>query len=179
MESELQMKCNCNVKAIRHETKGAAGPLLADLKISEPGDHLLVLQGSTPKPSEEVTFNLVRPNAPISTPLTIRLREKAVESEDCQQPSEKPARGFSLELEFYSVPEVITFRDGLDSPESEKCVLGYTIAGALRHKNVAGFTYVVLLRVQSVGLEGPDTRFLAVARVCRNRTCALEEWQRR
>jgi predicted secreted protein len=47
-------------------------------------------------------------------------------------------------------------------PESRGCALGYSFADIYRHVSGGAQVYAILLHMEKIGFEGPDSRFLAV-----------------
>ena len=57
----------------------------------------------------------------------------------------------------------LVFDDGNDIPSSRNCVLDYRFADIITyHANTGAMTGIVLIRVWSLGFEGPDGRYIAI-----------------
>jgi predicted secreted protein len=147
----------------RNAARRAASPLLDKLAISEPGEHL----ASNPRaelsadPARVVVNAAHRRATPAREPISFALTEKTLESATCAAYSEMPMKGFRLTMTREAAKPAI-LHDDQRLPESRGCALGYAIADIFSHESGGKTTYAVLLHVQTVGFEGPDSRFLAV-----------------
>lgn len=143
----------------------------------------------------QVTINIAhRFTPPSREPVTFRLEAKRLPSHECRKYSDIPARGIVLTLKrghMIMADEVrkrwptmdakeketysrrVTLHEDESLPESRGCPVGYAISDVLSHEAGGKTTYAVLLHMQKLGFEGPDSRFLAVTHVCRSPDCGL------
>jgi predicted secreted protein len=150
---------------VRKKALSAAGPTLAKFGISRPGD----LLASNPRAELSADPHRVVVNAahqftpPKREPIGFRLTEKRIDPGECGQYTDRPIKGFNLTME-PAGGEPITLHDETQVPTSRGCTLGYAIADILSYEDGGKTTWAVLLHVQTVGFEGPNSRFLAVTR---------------
>lgn len=149
----------------RRGAKAEAAPVLAKLNITEPGEHL----ASNPRaelsaPLRRTVVNAAHSSAPPSEdPVVFTLEEKPFISADCQRYSDLPVQGFTLTMQ-RAGESAVALQDDAELPSSRGCALGYAIADIFSHGSGGKTTYAVLLHVQTLGFEGPNSRFLAVTR---------------
>ena len=173
-------------RKVREAARAEAEPILTKLNISEPGEHLFSRPRAEFGLPNLATVNIAHRSVPPAEQLvTFSLAEKPLTSAECAKYSDRPMQGFSLHMRLGPPildPKEQQFRwdhlilhDDETLPESRGCALGYQIADVLSFEAGSKVTYVVLLHVQTVGFEGPDSRFLAVTRICRRADCELRK----
>ncbi len=146
----------------RKRAKSQAAPLLKRHGISEPGEHL----ASNPRseisadPHEIAIDSNYQMTPPSQQPVRFSISETSLPSR-CKGFADEPIKGFTLTMWQEGKKRVVLHQDKR-VPESRGCALGYSFADIYRHVSGDSQVYAILLHMQQVGFEGPDSRFLAV-----------------
>ena len=148
------------LETARNAAYNQAEAVLQEFSIGIPGRHLLS------NPITEITNNrrvefLLRAYTPLqSTGWTLTLQERVL-------PSECPSLGYLIVgfgLLMKSPTNVTTtLNNDQRIPESRRCPVAYGVADVIAFDRPADTILIVLLNVFSIGFEGPDRRFLALA----------------
>ncbi len=154
-----------SLSQLRTRTAREVAAVRGNFRLNEPGDHLASnpLAELSADPHRVVVNAAHRFTPPVERPVTFELAEFELASESCSQYAAGPFKGFELTLRPESGDAITMHRDSR-IPESRGCPLGYAIADILSHESDGRITYAVLLHVQTLGFEGPDSRFMAVTR---------------
>ena len=151
------------LESARQQALSQALQLLTQFGISHPGRGLVV------NPITEITGNghdaefLLRPLVPLPTSgAKLALFETTLPAPDCPDFGNS-YKGFDLTL---TTPEgaVRTLQHDTRIPQTRRCPLGYGISDVIAFD--AGdrdLVLIVLINVFSLGFEGPDRRFIAIA----------------
>lgn len=153
---------NVGIDAAREQAKSQAGPLLRRHRISEPGEHL----ASNPRaevsadPHEIAIDSNYQMTPPSRHIVRFSISEKSLSS-GCKGLTDEPIKGFTLTMLPQGQKRTVLHQDKR-VPESRGCALSYSFADIYRHISRGAQVYAVLLHVEKIGFEGPDSRFLAV-----------------
>ena len=151
------------VKEVREDAMNKAQPLLKRHDIREPEEQL----ASNPRAEisadpHSIAVNTAYQMTPPSEQIVrFSIKEKSLASERCGAFTDNPIKGFTLTLSRNG--QNSTLQDDDHLPESRGCPLGYSFADIYRHVSGEMQTFVILLHMEQVGFEGPDSRFLAVS----------------
>jgi predicted secreted protein len=150
------------VDVARKRAKRQAEPLLKRHRISEPGEHL----ASNPRseisadPHEIAIDSNYQMTPPSRQLVRISISEKSLPS-GCKGFADEPIKGFTLTMRQEGQKRTVLHQDKR-VPESRGCALGYSFADIYRHVSGGAQVYAILLHMEKIGFEGPDSRFLAV-----------------
>jgi predicted secreted protein len=150
-----------DVEAARERAASEAASLLNRHSISDPGEHL----ASNPRAElsadpHEIAVNIAHQmTPPVEEPVRFTIDEKTQNSAPCSAFTDM-VKGFTLTM--HSGGDERVLHEDKRLPESRGCPLGYAFADIYRHVSGDKQTFAILLHMQQVGFEGPDSRFLAV-----------------
>ncbi|MHA1547547.1 MAG: DUF2259 domain-containing protein [Alphaproteobacteria bacterium] len=107
-------------------------------------------------------FALHGPVASVDTNYDLRIVERVLPAADCPDMG-VPFKGFRLELGTPQGTRILN--DDARIPSSRRCPIGYGLSDVIAHipARPARPIAIVLINVFSIGFEGPDRRFIAVA----------------
>lgn len=150
------------LQAARDEAGRQADPILAGLGLAEPGEvlltNLITDLSSDPHRAEFLT----RAYSPLpSDGEVLTLSEVPLSGGDCPDFGDTYV-GFDLRLTLEAGGTSTLHRD-TRIPASRGCPIGYGISEVIAYHRPSEIVLIVLVDVFSVGFEGPDRRFLAVA----------------
>jgi predicted secreted protein len=150
-----------NVDAARERARSEADALLKRHGISDPGE----LLASNPRAEVSADPQGIAVNTahqmtpPVEEIVRFSIAEKPLDSQPCSAFTDM-IKGYTLTMSRDGQETVL--HDDTRLPESRGCPLGYTFADVYRHVSDGAQTFAILLHMQQVGFEGPDSRFLAV-----------------
>jgi len=149
--------------AARAAARAAAAQLIDERGIG-PGYNLLASNPLTEISADphEVRF-VTHPHMAASNPgWTVSIVEKELPAAGCPADLGGPFRGFALTL---TDPDgnARTLHDDTRIPSSRKCPTNYGISDVISAYTDGGPVLVILVNMFSLGFEGPNRRFLAVA----------------
>ncbi len=151
------------VAAARAQAATQAAPLLSSLAIGTAG-RVLASNPPTETSANPLAVDFVLyGEAPSASPVySLALEELPLPAADCPDMG-VPFMGFRLTLAA-SPGGVAVLNHDTRIPGSRRCPLGYGISDVVTYRPPAGDPVaIVLISIFSVGFEGPDRRFLAVA----------------
>jgi predicted secreted protein len=148
------------VNAARAASANMAASAIASLGIRDSGTLLasnpITESGANPL---QVSF---RPTPYFGTKWQLNLNEFPLSTSGCSG-FEENIRGFSLTLTTEDGQPPRELHQDHSIPSSRKCPINYGISDVILHGNYnATSQLVVLVRVLSVGFEGPDMRYIAI-----------------
>lgn len=148
------------LQSVRDQAYDQAGPILNSLGIGLPGRHLLSNPLTELGDHRNVAF-LVRAFSPLQTTgWSLTVQERALPT-DCPDLGQLIV-GFDLWL---TSPEGETLQLNHDEriPESRNCPVGYGAADVFAFDRPDRTILIILLNMFTIGFEGPDRRYLAIA----------------
>lgn len=153
---------NKGVGEARKQARSEAESLLSQYGISDSGEHL----ASNPRAEISADPHNIAINAayqmtpPAEEIVRFSIKEKSLNSERCSAFTDEEIKGLTLIMTRNGQSSAL--QDDEHLPESRGCPLGYSFADIYRHVSGDTQTFVILLHMEQIGFEGPDSRFLAI-----------------
>lgn len=155
---------SADLQSVRATAYADAVATITELSIGVAGRHLVNNPLTELGDSRNVSFLLRAFSPPVTNGWTLRVEELPFAS-DCPEGFGYDAYvGFDLWL---TSPDGVSERINHDTsiPDSRGCPVGYSISDVVAFDGPSGTVLVVLVNVFSLGFEGPDRRYIAVATV--------------
>ncbi len=148
------------VNAARTVSRNSAASALVSLGIQDAG-RLLAANPITESGADahQLTF---RPTPQFSAEWRLDMNEYPMTASGCSG-FESDIRGFALVLARDGGQPSLNMHEDTSIPSSRKCPIGYGISDVIIHGDYnAPSQLIVLVRVLSVGFEGPNMRYIAI-----------------